>query len=171
MKIKLILSPATSTSAPIYSNNFSIVYPSIYLSIYPYTLSTLHYIINATVNNLGRIISSTLYHITNATLHYQHCITLPMINYNILSTLHYFMNAVLHHQHFFAPATLLCIVNASSHYQCCIQKWNRDLTELHHVMQSYISEFCRTTYSISVKGFLRMFHGAHAPKIFKETRK
>ena len=116
-----------------------------------------HYIINA--------VSHQCY-TTLSILHY-----IPMINCNILSTLHYFVNAVLHHQRFFTPATLLYIVNASSHYQCCIQKWNRDLTELHHVMQSYISEFCRTTYSISAKGFLRMFHGAHAPKIFKETRK
>ena len=90
------------------------------LSIYPSTLSTLHNIFNATVKNLGRIISPTLYHIINATLHYQHCITLPMINYNILSTQHYFLNIVLHHQRFFAPATLLYVVNASLHYKCCI---------------------------------------------------
>ena len=103
---------------------------------------------------------------TLSILHY-----IPMINCNILSTLHYFMNAVLHHQRFFASATLLYIVNASSHYQCCSQKSNRDFTEHHHVMQSCIREFCRTTNSISKKGFLRMFHGVYPPKIFKETRK
>ena len=146
-------------------------YLSIYLSIYTSTLSMLHYIFNATVKNLGRIISSTLYHIINATLHYQNCITLPMINYNILSTQHYFLNTVLHHQPFFAPATLLYIVIASLHYKCCIQKWNKDLTELHHVMQSCIREFCPTTNSISKKSFLQMFHEVFAPKTFKDSRK
>ena len=171
IKIKLILYPATSTSAPIYFNTFLIVYSSICLSIYPSTFSTLHNIFNVTVKNLGRIISSMLYHIINATLHYQQCITLPMINYNILSTQHYFLNTVLHHQPFFAPATLLYIVNSSLHYKCCIQKWNKDLTELHHVMQSCIREFCSTTNSISKKNFLQMFHGVFAPKIFKDSRK
>ena len=90
-----------------------------------------------------------------------------MINYNILSTLHYFMNAVLHHQRFFTPATLLYIVNASSHYQCCIQKWNRDLTELHHVMQSCIREFCPTTNSISKKSFCKCFMGCLLRKYLK----
>ena len=55
-KIKLILSPATNTFASIYFNNFSILYLCIFLSIYPSTLSMLRYIINATVNNLCRII-------------------------------------------------------------------------------------------------------------------
>ena len=127
-KIKLISSPATNTFASIYFNNFSILYLCIFLSIYPSTLSMLHYIINATVNNLCRIISATLYHI-NATLHYQYCIT-----YQWLTATSY--------QHCITSWMLYYIINASLHPKHC-----SILPTLHHTINTVVQNGTETSLS------------------------
>ena len=45
------------------------------------------------------------------------------------------------------------------------------MSELHHVMQSRIHEFCPTTNSISKKIFLQMFYQLFTAKYLKKLEK